>query len=135
MTAYVLLRLARIYGDAELEKHAVSVFRLARTYLERAPAAVGHLLSALDLHFSPPREIAVIGKSGELRRAALADFRPTTVFAFAEEPTDRIPLLAAKTLVDGKPAAYVCENFACQAPVTDVDDLRAALARHTTSSA
>jgi hypothetical protein len=135
MAAYVLLRLARIYGDAELEKHAVGVFRLARTYLERAPAAVGHLLCALDLHFSPPREIAVVGKSEELRRTALADFRPSTVFAFAEEPTDRIPLLAGKALVDGKPAAYVCENFACQAPVTDADELRATLSRHTTSSA
>jgi uncharacterized protein YyaL (SSP411 family) len=128
MTAYVLLRLARIYGDAEFEKHAVSVFRLARTYLERAPAAVGHLLCALDLHFSPPREIAVVGSSEELRRAALAGFQPTTVFAFAGEPTDRIPLLAGKDLVDGKPAAYVCESFACQAPVTEASELRAVLA-------
>jgi uncharacterized protein len=127
MIAYVLLRLARIYGDPELEKHAVGVFRLARTYLERAPSAVGHLLCALDLHFSPPREIAVVGKSDELRRAALADFRPSTVFAFAAEPTDRIPLLAGKGLVDGKPAAYVCQHFTCQAPVTEADSLRAAL--------
>ena len=135
MTAFVLLRLARIYGDAELEKRAVGVFRLARTYLERAPAAVGHLLCALDLHFSPPREIAVLGKSDELRGAALAGFQPTTVFAFAEEPTDRIPLLAGKTLVDGKPAVYVCESFACQAPVTDADELRAALGPRIASSA
>jgi uncharacterized protein YyaL (SSP411 family) len=135
MTAYVLLRLARIYGDTELEKHAVSVFRLAHTYLERAPAAVGHLLCALDLHFSPPREIAVVGSSEELRRAALAGFQPTTVFAFAGEPTDRIPLLAGKDLVDGKPAAYVCASFACQAPVTDADELRAALSRPATPTA
>ena len=135
MAAYVLLRLARIYGDAELEKRAVSVFRLARTFLERAPAAVGHLLCALDLHFSPPREIAVVGKSEELRRAALAGFQPTTVFAFADEPTDRIPLLAGKELVNGKPAAYVCENFACRAPVTEADALRAALQPHAAPSA
>jgi uncharacterized protein len=135
MAAYVLLRLARIYGDPELEKQAVGVFRLARTYLERAPAAVGHLLCALDFHFSAPREIAVVGKSDELRRAVLADFQPTTVFAFAGELTDRIPLLAGKTLVDGKPAAYVCESFACQAPVTDADELRAALGPRIAPSA
>jgi uncharacterized protein len=127
MMAFVLLRLARIYGDAELEKSAVGIFRVARPLLERAPTAVGHLLCALDLHFSPPREVAVVGTSEELRRAALEGFRPNTVFAFAEGPTDAIPLLAGKNLVDGRPAAYVCERFACQAPVTTPENLRAGL--------
>jgi uncharacterized protein len=127
MMAFVLLRLARIYGDGELEKAAIEVFRVARPLLERAPTALGHLLCALDLHFSPPREVAVVGATDELRRAALDGFQPNTVFAFTGEPTDAVPLLAGKTLVDGKPAAYVCERFACQAPVTSPDDLRAAL--------
>jgi uncharacterized protein len=129
MLAYVLLRLARIYGDADLERHAVGVVRLARPLIERAPAAVGHLLCALDLHFSPPREIAVVGDSEELRHAALAGFGPGTVFAFSPEPSDTVPLLAGKNLVDGKPAAYVCERFACQRPVTTPAELRAASPR------
>jgi uncharacterized protein len=128
MLAYVLLRLARIYGDADLERHAVGVFRVARQVIERAPTAVGHLLCALQLHFSPAREVAVVGDSDELRRAALEGFRPDAVYAFAAEPTDAVPLLAGRGLVDGNPAAYVCEHFACRAPVTAVEDLRAALA-------
>ena len=128
MAAYVLLRLARIYGDAELEKHAVGVFRLAHSLLERAPAAVSHLLCALDLHFSPPREIAVVGESEELRRVALEGYRPNAVFAFSAQPTDAVPLLAGKSLVDGQPAAYVCERFACQRPVTGPAELEALLA-------
>jgi uncharacterized protein YyaL (SSP411 family) len=126
MIALVLLRLARIWGDGELERAAVAVFRLARPFMERAPGAVPHLLSALDLHLSPPREIAVVGESEELRQAALAGFQPNTVFAFSAAPTDRVPLLAGKDLVDGKPAAYVCERFACQAPVTSGEELREA---------
>src|ERR671937_452146 len=94
MMAFVLLRLARIYGDDDLEKRAVGIFRIARPLLERAPTAVGHLLCALDLHFSPPREIAVVGGSDELRRAALEGFQPNTVFAFSPEPVDDVPLLA-----------------------------------------
>jgi uncharacterized protein YyaL (SSP411 family) len=127
MAAFVLLRLARLYGDAELERQAVGVFRLARPLMERAPAAVPHLLCALDLHFSAPREIAVVGDSAELRGAALEGYRPNAVFAFAPEPTDSLPLLAGKTLVDGRPAAYVCESFACQRPVTTAEELRTLL--------
>jgi uncharacterized protein YyaL (SSP411 family) len=127
MLAFVLIRLARIYGEDELERGAVGVFRLARPLVERAPAAVGHLLCALALHFSAPREVAVVGDSKELRGVALAGFQPSTVYAFAPEPTDAVPLLAGRGLVDGKPAAYVCERFACRAPVTTAEELRAAL--------
>jgi uncharacterized protein len=127
MMAYVLLRLGRLYGDAELEKAAVEIFRVARPLVERAPTAAGHLLCALDLHFSAPREVAVVGASEELRRAALDGFQPNTVFAFSDGPTDAVPLLAGKPLVDGRPAAYVCERFACQAPETSPEALRAAL--------
>ena len=123
LLAYELLRLARLWGDDELVGQATGVFRLAHSLLERAPVAVGFLLCALDLHFSAPREIALVGESEELRRAVLAGFEPNTVYAFADGPDDGIPLLAGKDLVDGKPAVYVCERFACRAPVTNAADL------------
>ena len=61
MLAHVLLRLARIYGDDELERRAVGVLRLVRPALERAPAAFGWALCALDLWLSAPRELAIVG--------------------------------------------------------------------------
>jgi uncharacterized protein YyaL (SSP411 family) len=128
MAAFVLLRLARIYGDRELERHAVGVLRLARPLMERAPAAVPHALCALDLHLSSSREVAVVGDSPELRAAALEGLRPNTVYAFAPEPSDAVPLLAGREPVDGRPAAYVCESFACRLPVTTPEELRAELA-------
>jgi uncharacterized protein YyaL (SSP411 family) len=122
MLAFVLLRLARIYGDAELERRAVDVFRLVRGALPGAPQAFGHALSALDLHFSPPRELAILGPiDSEVARAALAPFAPNTVVAVG--PGEGVPLLEGKDLVDGKPAVYVCENFACKTPVTDAASL------------
>jgi uncharacterized protein YyaL (SSP411 family) len=104
------------------------VFRLAHPLMERAPAAVSHQLCALDLHISDPQEIAVVGASEALRLAALEGYRPNAVFAFSPEPTDAVPLLAGKDLVDGNAAAYVCERFACRRPVTTAGELRAALA-------
>jgi uncharacterized protein YyaL (SSP411 family) len=122
MLAHVLLRLARIYGDDELERRAVSVLRLVRPTLERAPSAFGWALVALDLYLSPPRELAIIGPvESAVARAALAPWQPRTVVAVG--PGQGVPLLAGKDLVDGKPAVYACERFACRAPVTDPSGL------------
>jgi uncharacterized protein YyaL (SSP411 family) len=118
MLAYVLLRLARIYGDHELERRAVGVLRLAAPMLPRAPSAFGHMLCALDLHLSAPRELAIVGSpDSDIARAALDSFDPNAVVAFG--PSDVVPLLKGKDFVDGQPAVYVCERFACRAPVTD----------------
>jgi uncharacterized protein YyaL (SSP411 family) len=125
MLAYILLRLGRIYGDDELERHAVGVFRLAAPLLARATSAFGHLLSALDLHFAPPRELAIVGSPDtEVARAALSSFDPNAVVAFG--PAPGVPLLEGKNYVDGRAAVYVCERFACQAPVTEAHAFQAA---------
>jgi hypothetical protein len=118
MLAFVLLRLARIWGDDELERRAVGVLRLMRDVLIRAPQGFGWALCALDLHLSPPRELAILGEpQSAIARAALRGFDPNAVVAFG--PADGVPLLDGKALVHGKAAVYVCERFACQAPVTD----------------
>jgi uncharacterized protein YyaL (SSP411 family) len=123
MLAYVLLRLGRIYGDDEFERRAVSVLRIVGPSLSRSPSFFAWALCALDLYLSPPREVAIVGAPGdEVARAALARFEPNTVVAFG--PADDVPLLDGKTAVDGKPTIYVCERFACQAPVTDPAALR-----------
>jgi uncharacterized protein YyaL (SSP411 family) len=84
-------------------------------------------LCALDLYLAPPRELAVIGSPADpIARAALAGFDPDAVAAFG--PSEDVPLLAGKSFVDGRPAVYVCERFACQTPVTEPDGLLTASA-------
>jgi uncharacterized protein len=118
MFAWVLLRLARIWGDDELERRAVSVFRLVQPALTRAPGAFAWMLCGLDLWLSPPREIAIVGSvDSPVARAALASFDPRAVVAVG--PSDEVPLLEGKGLVGGESAVYVCERFVCKAPVTD----------------
>jgi uncharacterized protein YyaL (SSP411 family) len=122
MLAYVLLRLARLWGDDELERLAVGVYRLVAPALGRAPGAFAWSLCGLDLWLAPPREIAVVGDvESPVARAALQAFQPSTVVAVG--PAEGVPLLEGKGLVAGKPAVYVCERFACQAPVTDPAEL------------
>jgi uncharacterized protein YyaL (SSP411 family) len=119
MLAYVLLRLARIWGDDDLERRAAGVFRLLLPTLPRAPSAFGWALCGLDLYLSAPRELALIASPGDdLARAVLARWDPNAVVAFG--PDEDVPLLAGKKRVDGKATLYECERFACRAPVTDL---------------
>jgi len=68
---------------------------------------------------------AIVGPpDSEVARAALAPFDPNAVVAFG--PSHDVPLLAGKDLVDGRPAVFVCERFACRAPVTDAARLAGA---------
>jgi uncharacterized protein YyaL (SSP411 family) len=122
MLAYVLLRVARIWGEDELERRAVSVFRLVEPALRRAPGFFAWALCGVDLWLSPPREIAVIGDvDSPVARAALAPFQPGAVVAVGR--VEEVPLLAGKRPVDGKTAVYVCERFACQAPITEPEEV------------
>jgi hypothetical protein len=122
MLAYVLLRLARIWGDDELERQAVGVLRLLGEALGRGPTEFAWSLNALDLYLAPPRELAIVGPpASEVARAALEPYAPNAVVAFG--PADGIPLLEGKDYVDGEPAVYVCERFACQRPATTPAEL------------
>jgi uncharacterized protein YyaL (SSP411 family) len=91
----------------------------------RMPTAFAHALCVLDLHLSTPRELALAGpRDSALARQALAGFDPNAVVAFTsglgDPAAQEVPLLAGKDLVDGAPALYVCERFACQAPITSL---------------
>jgi uncharacterized protein YyaL (SSP411 family) len=117
MLAYVLLRLARIWGDDELERRGASVLRLVRDVVPRAPTSFGWMLVALHQYLAPHRELAIAGDpSAPVVQRALADAAPTDVVAFG--PAEGIPLLEGRAEVDGKTAVYVCERFACALPLT-----------------
>jgi uncharacterized protein len=117
-----LLRLAALTGEHEYERRAVSVLRLLHEVAPRHPQAFAHLLQALDFHLSATREVALVGDDlRPLERVVRGAFRPGIVLAGGEE--DGVPLLRDRHPVDGRAAAYVCERFACKAPVTAPEEL------------
>jgi uncharacterized protein len=120
--AYGLLRLAALTGEHSYEERAVGVLRLLHELAPKHPQAFGHLLQALDFHLSPVKEVALVGDDRRpLERVVRGAFRPHLVVAGGE--ADGVPLLQDRPPVDGRPAAYVCERFACQAPVTEPEEL------------
>jgi uncharacterized protein YyaL (SSP411 family) len=123
--AYGLLRLALLSGEGSYERHALGVLRLLYPLASRHPQAFGHLLRAIDFYLSPVREVAIVGPDPEtLLQTVRSQFRPHMVLAGGDGD---VPLLEGREPVDGKAAAYVCEHFVCQAPVTTAEELAAAL--------
>ena len=128
----VLLRLATFSGRSEYQRRADEYLQSLVDVMVQHPLAFGHALGALDFAISPHKEIAIIGELHALDIQALLSvintrYLPNTVLACAA-PTDiraaeTIALLADRLYKEGKATAYVCQNFACQAPVTLPEEL------------
>ncbi|MGZ4592763.1 MAG: thioredoxin domain-containing protein [Actinomycetes bacterium] len=90
-------------------------------------------LAVAEALLDGPREVAVVGSPGEtgtdeLHRVALRSTAPGAAVAVGDgAAAAAVPLLAQRPLVDGKPTAYVCRHFTCEAPTTDPTALAAAL--------
>jgi uncharacterized protein YyaL (SSP411 family) len=136
MAADVLQRLGRLLGDERLETAGAAALAPVRELLARAPTSFGHALGAADFAVGRVREVAIVGRpAADDTRALLAQvfrtYQPNRVVA-AAAPGDAaaaaaVPLLADRPTVGGRAAAYVCEHFVCQRPVTDPAELAAQL--------
>jgi uncharacterized protein YyaL (SSP411 family) len=123
-----LLRLAALSGERSYERAAEGVFRLFTGPASRHPESFAHLLRAIDFHLAATKEVALVGEDlSELAATVRTKFRPHLVLAGGPEGSEMPELLAQRPAVNGLATAYVCENFACKQPVTDVDALTALL--------
>jgi uncharacterized protein YyaL (SSP411 family) len=128
MATSVLLRLAALTGDDRLREAADSAIATVAPVAARYPTAVANWLSAIHLAVEGIDELAIVGSSPELIGVAGERFRPNLVVAVGSAAgRSSVPLLAGRELIDGRPTAYLCRNFACRLPVTDPDSLRAQL--------
>ncbi|HJX32717.1 MAG TPA: thioredoxin domain-containing protein, partial [Solirubrobacterales bacterium] len=119
-----LLRLSALTGDRAYEQQAEGVLRLFAKPAAQHPEAFAHLLRALDFHLSPTKEVALVGDDlAPLTKVVRSAYRPHLVLAGGPENTTTPALLQGRTTIEGQPTAYVCEHFACQAPVTDPEAL------------
>ncbi len=133
VAAMNLLRLAAVWGESgqgERER-AVRCLLAFRAQWERAPQGLPQMLCALELALDAPRHVVIAGDPATKEFRALADvvherLGPRRVVMAAATATiaNEAPWMAAMKPIDGRATAYVCEEYACQAPVTDVAELR-----------
>ncbi len=114
-----LLRLEALTGERSYGDRAAGVLRLFANATPRQPDAFAHLLRALDFQLATTKEVALIGNDlSELSAVVRSGHRPHLVLAGGPAGSATPPLLADRPEANGTAAAYVCENFSCQAPVT-----------------
>ncbi len=139
VAALNLARLAAIRSDTELLARAKKTVNAFARQLSHFPSALPQMLVAFDFLEGSPRQIVIAGDSDSPEtKALLAEvhrhFLPNRVLLLADGGEGQSYLgetneaIRAMSMVGGKPAAYVCENFACKAPVADVNKLGGMLA-------
>jgi uncharacterized protein YyaL (SSP411 family) len=139
--AGALLSYSALAGSARHREAAEDALGVLSGIAARYPRAAGAGLSVGEAILAGPAEIAVVGgldddRTRALHQTALRAAPPGAVLALGDgsqplDSTDGVPLLGGRGLVDGTPAAYVCRQFTCQAPVTTPEQLRAVLAEST----
>ncbi|MFC1907635.1 hypothetical protein ACFLW8_06080 [Chloroflexota bacterium] len=128
--------MARLTDNERFLQVATKGLRSMRELMPRQPLGFGNWLCALDLYLSTPKEVAIIGPrdnpaAAELLHALCAAFLPNKVVA-AYDPTDPtaisdLALLSNRQMVNDMPTVYICQQYTCQAPVTDPAALTAQL--------
>ncbi|WP_438486100.1 thioredoxin domain-containing protein [Streptomyces sp. S186] len=129
--AGALLSYAALTGSSLHRDAAERALGVVTALGGRAPRFIGWGLAVAEAALDGPREVAVVGPPDDpatraLHRAALLGTAPGTVVALGapgEDDAVEVPLLMARPLVDGRPAAYVCRHFACERPTTDPEEL------------
>ena len=119
-----LLRLARLTGRHELEDRAKEILNFFGNDIEASPTGHCYMLCAYLYSISGnASEVVIVGnKSGEMVKTYDSHYNPFSVSIsnITPELVSLIPYVSEYGEQDGKTAAYVCRNFACSAPVTDI---------------
>ncbi len=133
MMTGVLIRLSIITGDGDLRTMASDSLRGVRDIMLQFPTGAGHWLSVLDFYLSDQKEAVIMtapggpGPDAMLRRLA-SSYQTSAIIISAAENNEAVshwPVFQGRTVIDGKPTAYICRNYACQLPTTSPDTMMA----------
>ncbi|SDF78200.1 thioredoxin domain-containing protein [Sporolituus thermophilus] len=131
VAAAMLIKLSRLTEREEYALLAEQTLAAFSSAVSRYPAGYSFYMMALQLYLTPPLHVVIAGEASDpttqaMLKAAEESFVPGAVVVFhagSEDIAKLFPYAIDKTAKDGRATAYICQNFACQAPVYDVASL------------
>jgi len=134
VAALNLLRIGRITAQPELEEKALAIGRAFTEQIRRAPSGHTQFMSALSFAFGTSLEVVIAGNpkgkdTAEMLNALQGEYVPNKVVLLRPAGVDEPPIskIAEFTKMqrsrDGQATAYVCQNYACKTPTTEVAEM------------
>lgn len=130
VAALNLLKLARITGNSDFENKASEVVKAFSKSLKNSPSSHTQFLAALDFMFGPSFEVIIAGDissndTKEMLDALRKSYVPNKVVIhrpIEDEPEilSISPFIKNMNAIEGKATAYVCHDYSCELPTTDI---------------
>ena len=134
IAALALLKLGRLTMSRNLEEQGVKVLDVFSAQLEQSPAYSSAMLEALSFSLGPGSEIIIAGNAEaadtrKMLKLVRSKFLPNVVVLLHDRDKadsllyDIVPFIKNQTAIEGKATAYVCQNYACNKPVSSIGEL------------
>ena len=129
VAAYVLLKLYHITQNKQFLEIAKKIIESQAISAAENPFAFGYLLNALYLYYQKPTEITIInGKNSELVSYLRKKFLPESITVLVEsqsnlEALSKYPFFSGKEFQNDKTTVFVCKNFSCSLPLSDLSEI------------
>ena len=135
VAALLLARLSVITGNSDYVTKSEQLFTAALPRIETGSLGYLRMLLAADLMMSPTAEIVIVGHKDSADTTSMIDavrkrHLPNKVLLLLDPSSKDGPLLkelsplaAERRMIDNRATAYVCEDYSCKKPVTDIEEL------------
>jgi uncharacterized protein YyaL (SSP411 family) len=135
MAVMALLRLAQYTGRQDCRDSAEKALQAFGPRMEAAPHAVPQMITAFQFSRSTPQQVVVAGgrdlsKTRKMIELLHKQFAPNRIVLLIDSPETReklatvLPMVKEMAMAAGDTTAYVCENYTCRLPTSDMEEFR-----------
>jgi len=129
LSVHILYRLAKLTGDVKWSQVADGVLKVFNTQMTGSPSGFTSMVTGYMTAINSPKEVVIVGDRNDpetmnVWKIITKDYSPSTVVLLKyindEELVKKASWISAHNMIENKPTIYVCENFACKHPTTDI---------------